>query len=381
MATEEAGRRRWLHGAAAALAWPMLGRSATARAAEWPAADTAPPPPADLLAAWTTRDGAGHGQAFAGWMSGAARALPQRAHQILADPRAPGTAWVVSRRPGEWLTRIDLRRGRVLAQRALDDDRRFEGHLAWWNGPQGPCLVSTETDQEALDGLLVMRDPDDLRVLRSWPSHGIGPHELLATPSGLLVANGAQLTLAETGRRERGELLAAPPRSDLRLVDPRDGRSLADWPSPHVDAHLRHLARAADGKLAAAAQWREGRPTGDAAPLYLLPPGGGDWRRAELPPGLPTACRVYAGSVVAWPAGFVLSAPLADAVMAWDGDGRWIGRWSLPGAWGLAVRGRDCWVAGRAGALGRLRDSGTGAALDWRAGIDRGRRHWDNHLA
>lgn len=375
-----------LRGAAACIAAPAA-RAAFAVGGPLPASweDAAPSagprPPADLSTAWLDTDASGHERACVGHLRGPALVLPQRAHQVLPDPRAPGTAWVVSRRPGEWLTRVDLRRGRVLAQRALDDDRRFEGHLAWWPGPDGPCLVSTETDQDDLQGLLVLRDPDDLRVLRTWPSHGIGPHELLTLPQGLLVANGAQLTLAETGRLERAELLGGPPRSDVTLVDPRTGARLGAWPAPHPQAQLRHLARAADGTVAAAVQWRDGASAASAVPLYLLDPSGGDWRAAELPPDLPAAARGYAGSVVAWAGGFVVSAPQADAVLAWSRQGRWVGRWTLPGAWGLAVRGAECWVSGRDGALGRLRHSGARAPLGWHRARGAARRRWDNHLA
>ncbi|MFC4159295.1 DUF1513 domain-containing protein [Chitinimonas lacunae] len=306
------------------------------------------------------------GQWQAGSLGGPATALPERAHDIVADPRRPGEALVIARRPGHYLARIDWRRGRLLRLSEAEAGRSLFGHGVF--SPDGRHFLTTENDEGTGLGRITVRDATTLRPLADWPSHGIGPHELLwLDQERLAVANGGILTLAETGRLKRNLAEMAP---SLVLLDGRTGKLLAEYRLDDPKLSIRHLARAQDGTLAAALQ-------SEAGPRPLLALLRQDrFRLADTPPELVQAMAAYGASVAANGNRFLLSCPKGGLVAEWDSEGHPGAQAQLAKPYGVTARHGDWLVSGEDGQLWRL----AAGTLELLASEHFPELHWDNHL-
>lgn len=300
--------------------------------------------------------------------------LPMRGHGMLVDPRRPNEALVIARRPGTIVVRVDLAQGRVLRRWDAGDDRHFFGHACY--SADRRTLFFTENDADTGQGRVSVRDADDLRVLAEYPSHGIGPHELLLLPDGvtLAVANGGILTLPETGRVKlnRGRI-----ESSLVYLDSRDGRLLGKYPLPSTELSLRHLALASDGSLAAALQF-EGDKQRPGTPLMAFHKGEPALRMAEAPQEAWNRMRHYAASVAFDPASarFALSCPLGDVIACWSSGGDYAGEIALPKVSGIAFDKTSGFASNELGELYTVDPARLAAVRQDRiAGMQ-----WDNHL-
>lgn len=368
--------------AAAGLAPPAL-----------PAARVLPAPP-PLLAAFVRPQGNDdrhdlrHAPAFAGRIGGARVALPARGHGVLADPANSGAAWVCARRPGDFLWRIDTRRGRVLARYEPDATRRIEGHVVL--DPQARLLYATQTDTDTGTGVLAVLAADTLDLRAELPTFGIGPHELCRRSDGaLLVANGGVLTLPETGRVK---LNVDTMRSTVALIDTR-GTLLAEFESPGQRLGMRHLAVGADGTTGIAMQYeqpnadapdRAAGSTGSAANaappvpvLALLRPGATRVALAEVSPALCAQLHGYAASICATADGFVVACPRGDRLVAWKNDGSLAGSVAIPGATGLAADREHVFVSNESGDVWVVDPRRLAVQGVFRSAATA----WDNHLA
>ncbi len=308
--------------------------------------------------------------------------LPARAHQLLALPRTAQAAGpsgrestglqalVLARRPGEYLLRMDVLRGRALQWHRMEEDRYLGGHAVL--SACGARFYTTETDGDTGQGLIVERDLHSLAKLREFPSGGIGPHALLLEPTGtLLVANRGILNLPETGRRK---LNTGTMDSKLTRLDPCTGQVLQQYRLGDPWLSLRHLAAAPDGRIAVAlqAEHPDSRARATAPALALL---HSDTLQAVAWPadtGAPAGWDGYAGDVCHAQNRFWISATQAGWLASWpDNAGAWATQ-PLPGAGALAVNGAQ-WLA-----------AGTHTAL-WHTAGPQPARHlvlnntWDNH--
>lgn len=295
-------------------------------------------------------------------------ALPTRGHGIVPIPGAT-QAIVIARRPGTWLWRIDWRQQSVAARIEAPPARHFFGHAIL--SPDTRLLYTTENDIDTGAGVVGVYDRSTLARLGEFPSHGIGPHELLWLEPGrrLAVANGGILTLPETGRLKLNLDQMAP---SVVVLDMPSGRLREEFVLDDRSLSLRHLARSDDGKLAIAIQAEspDGRDVGDAALLAIL--DRGKLRLAEQPAGLGG----YAASVGAAGDYFVVTALQGDTVAVWHSSGELRHEIPMPRPAGVAIVGGDVLVSNEMGDIVHLDPStGNSRHLFNLPGV-----RWDNHL-
>ena len=303
--------------------------------------------------------------------------LPDRAHSTALHPRlAQGV--VFARRPGLYAVVLDCATGRVLHRLAAPEGVIFCGHGAY--SPDGRFLYTSEAEAETGVGLVGVWDAAErFERMGAAPSGGMGPHEILMLPDGMLaVANGA-LEPGPDGRPDPIALSEMAP--NLAYLDPRrlEIVQTVELTGPYRRNSIRHLAVRPDGLLAFAMQWH-GADT--VAPALL-----GLHRRGEEAPTLVSAggtaqaaLKGYAGSVAFSGDGrlVAISSPiggLVDAFEAESGAHAW--RAARADVCGLAPAGR-----------GFVANTGTGDWLMLDAGGPEPRavvtaeagRAWDNHM-
>jgi hypothetical protein len=300
--------------------------------------------------------------------------LPMRGHGMLIDPRRPNEALVIARRPGTQAIKVDIHTGQVLHQWQAEEDRHFYGHAVY--SADGKQLFFTENNVDSGKGLVSVRDANDFRVLAEYPTHGIGPHELLLMPDGvtLAVANGGILTLPETGRVKlnRGHI-----KTSLVYIDSRDGKLLGKYTVPSTQQSLRHLAVTPDGRVAAALQF-EGDKNGPGVPLMMFHRGESEIRFADAPQEAWDKMRHYAASIAWDPASkhFVLSCPSGNLIACWSADEQYAGTIEVPKVSGIAFDGERGYASNELGEVYQL-DIGRRRASLYKTlpGVQ-----WDNHL-
>ncbi len=326
-------RRRLLGALPASLLCAQLG--APARAA-WAAVEPA------LLTCWADSPERPR-RFFAGRSDAPERALelPARGHDLAWHPSGDGSAVVAARRPGRFLLRWQVANGRRLAEFDVydaDEDIRLEGHLAF--SRDGRLLFATESELIDGQGRVGVYDAHTLERLAVWPSGGIGPHAVRQLADGrIAVANGGILTLPETGRLKRNLDSMDP---SLALLDPADGRLLAQYRLPDRWMSVRHIAQAADGRIAVALQNEAAQPSAPdyARPLFAYVDGAA-LRYGEATAEVLAACGGYAGDIAAidHPAGalFAVSCSVAGTLALWRSDGAFVGHQPTPGVCALTV--------------------------------------------
>lgn len=332
MATERPSRRALLRAVAALGLLPLAARAAAG--------------PQRVAAAW---ERAGTQQlgvlAFDGTRArvDAAIDLPGRAHGLWLE--SDGTLLVVARRPGDWLLRWRFGRAEPDWHWA-EADRAFTGHVL--ASADGRELYTPETDLDSGRGLIGVRDARSLEKRDEWPTHGLDPHALLRDARGrLLVANGGIATQAESGRRKLVQQGMDP---SLVRIDARSGELLGRWRLPDAHLSIRHLAwnrNTVTPQVGIALQAEhDDADVRAAAPLLAL----FDGRALTLAEARPLAG--YGGDVAALGTGFVVSAPRAGGIAAWDGAGRFLGFVAQAEACALAADGdAGLWSGGRRQAL------------------------------
>jgi hypothetical protein len=218
--------------------------------------------------------------------------LPARAHAGAAHPtRAVAVAF--ARRPGYYALVIDVASGSVLAELAPPDGLQFNGHGVYVEG--GATLLTVEQEAEGSAGRVGVWDvASGYTRMGSFPTHGIGPHDMHLMPDGqtLVVANGG----IETDASDRTKLNVpdmAPSLVYMTLAGDLLEEVRLD-PELHFNS-IRHLALRDDGLVGFAMQW-EGEP-GLAWPLLGLHRRGDAPLLAEAPLGDELAMKDYAGSI------------------------------------------------------------------------------------
>lgn len=305
--------------------------------------------------------------------------LPDRGHAMAFAPSTPHCV-VFARRPGQFAVVLDYAAGVALHRIDAPAGRHFFGHGVF--SPDGRYLFTTENDNATGEGRVGIRDAaDGYRVLGEFPSHGVGPHELVLLPDGqtLAVANGGILTSPEFGRDKLNLASMAP---SLAYLDLAGGRLRDDYqltPALH-QLSIRHLAVLASGAIAIAMQYEGDKQ--DQVPLVGIHDGGAI-RLLEAPAAVQRQMRHYGGSVAVDQAGSLIavSAPRGNLVTFWDGAaGRYLGATELADGCGVAPTDRpgEFMLTSGTGRLLRItprdgeRQPLAVAALD--------HPRWDNHL-
>ena len=292
--------------------------------------------------------------------------IPDRGHAAAAHPTAP-EAVAFARRPGTFALVIDCARGSVAARLEAPAGRHFYGHGAFIAG--GDILCTTENAFETGKGRIGLWSRiEGWRRIGEVPSHGIGPHEVLALPGDVLaVANGGIRTHPD---HDREKLNLATMRPNLAYVDVETGlQELVELDPALHRASIRHLA-AASGTVAFAMQW-EG-DTAEPVPLLGLHRRGERPVLATAPLTEQIAMRGYAGSVAIAGARVGITSPRGGRLHVFDRAGAFLASHRRADACGLAP-----------GPQGFLMTDGLGGILDVDGGLRPRRvadRAWDNHL-
>jgi hypothetical protein len=215
---------------------------------------------------------------------------------------------------------IDLVNRTVAHELAATPGRTFAGHAVF--SADGRWLLLTEDDAELEEGFVSVREVDDTyRAVRSFRTHGTGPHELLwsADAHTIAVANGGILINPDSGRAPLNIESMQP---SLALIDVADGslRRAAQLPAEVHQLSIRHLAELSGRRLAFGMQY-QGPPVDDVPLVGILAPDG-SVQLLEMPAEFGSRVRQYIGSVAADAGGrwLAASAPRGNAVLFWDAD-------------------------------------------------------------
>lgn len=300
---------------------------------------------------------------------------PGRAHGVVPHPtRAEAVAF--ARRPGRWFMPLSLADGLAGTPVAAPEDRRFTGHGAF--SADGRRLYVAEDDVPAETGAIGVYDAaDGYRRLGSLPTHGLGPHELIAIAGGsvLAVANGGVITHPDTGR---AKLNLDEMDASLTYVEAATGRLLdkVRLPADCANLGIRHIAPLPDGGIAFGTQ--DERPTGELQPLVgAHRPGSGPVRLFETPEDVLMRLEGYIGSVATDGSLVAASSPKGGLVAVWDGlSGQWRGGVAIADGCGIAPC-EDGFLA--TSGLGQVEMFG-GSPPDGVPGRTIPNFRWDNHL-
>ncbi|MEM6817531.1 MAG: DUF1513 domain-containing protein [Pseudomonadota bacterium] len=244
--------------------------------------------------------------------------LPERGHDALVSPDGQ-VLTVVARRPGRTIAQFRWSDGKLLGVMEAAKNRHFYGHAIY--GPGGRTLLTSENDLETGDGVITVRDGTTLEPITTFPSFGIGPHEMVWHPDNgnLVVANGGIATHPDYGRVPLNVGAMTP---SLVQIDVRRG-ILIDKRTPRFnESSVRHIDILNDGTTLVGLQQQEGLAedaalvvsanwsTGEARELEALTANSADLRALES----------YTASVCCEPRSgiSVVTAPRGHRVTFWN---------------------------------------------------------------
>ncbi|MQX37820.1 DUF1513 domain-containing protein [Roseospira navarrensis] len=305
--------------------------------------------------------------------------LPGRAHGCALRPDGREIA-ITARRPDRFVVIADRRTGAIRRTLRPPPGHHVYGHAAY--RVDGARLYVTENAYDAEEpGVMAVYDATEgYRRMATWPTGGIGPHEVRLMPdgAGLAIANGGLRTHPDTGR---AVLNLGSMDASLALMDPADGRLLdqARLPARWRLNSIRHIAATPDGRVVAVSQW-QGGPS-ERPPLVAVWRPGGALVPLSAPPEVQARMRNYCGSVCVDVAGRMAaaSAPRGGLITLWDLDAEaFAGAVEVPDGCGVAPDGTPGGFILTSGAGGVWRHGRDGTApLPGEAATA---RRWDNHL-
>jgi hypothetical protein len=296
--------------------------------------------------------------------------LPERGHDVTFDPVSRRSV-VFARQPGTFAVVFDHSGRDAPVTIASVTGRHFYGHGVF--SPDGKLLYATENDFDAAAGMVGVYDTTDgFRRLGEFPTHGVGPHELLLCPDGrtLAIANGGIETHPDFGRAKLNIPTMKP---SLVFVDRVTGDLLERHelePALH-QLSIRHMDVDSAGTLWFGCQY-EG-PATDTPALVGRARRGERFDLVAMPERVLGNLRNYVGSVAAnRDAGTVaVTSPQGNSLVVLDAATGEVRRaQSLVEVCGLAADRGDFLVSTGAGAWMPPQ----GAAAE-----DAG-RVWDNHI-
>ncbi len=296
--------------------------------------------------------------------------LPDRGHDVTFDP-VSRHAVVFPRKPGTVAVAFDHTGRKRPLTFACPVGRHFYGHGVF--SPDGALLYATENDFENAAGMVGIYDArDGFRRVGEFPTHGVGPHELLLAGDGktLAIANGGIETHPDFGK---AKLNLATMRPSYVLVD-RVGGDLIEkheLPAALHQLSIRHMDVDRQGTIWFGCQYRG--PATDRPLLVGRAVRGKELQLLDMPADVLSGFRNYIGSVAANPAAgtVAVSSPEGNSFAVIDmASGRIVSSRSLVEVCGLAPDG-----------AGFKATTGAGEIV----GPDGARRSepdyvWDNHM-
>ncbi len=180
--------------------------------------------------------------------TGASRTVPTTflAHSVAGDPANRRRVVAFGQRPARRSAVIDLADGVVTRVLEAVPGHHFYGHGLF--SADGRWLFATENEIEGGRGVITVRDTSSWQVTERFPSHGVGPHDVVAVDGGrtLVIANGGLVEdpgLPDTDYRDM-----AP---SLVWVEAASGKLLDRYAPEDSQLSVRHLAATPEGHVAA----------------------------------------------------------------------------------------------------------------------------------
>jgi hypothetical protein len=197
--------------------------------------------------------------------------VPMRAHGCAIDPRDPTRVIYFARRPGTHAFALDRATNRVSGVCETPRGRHFAGHGVF--SANGDWLFTPEHDYENVRGVIAVRDTRTFAISSEIETHGIDPHEVSLSPdrTRLIVANGGILTHPRSYRRKLNIPTMDP---SLVIIAASTGECLEQHRLPDHLLSIRHLAVAADGRIAVGLQY-EGKASTAPTVVALYESGVG----------------------------------------------------------------------------------------------------------
>ena len=222
--------------------------------------------------------------------------LPDRGHDITFDP-VSGRSVVFARQPGTFFVAFDHteRTPPVTVQSVAG--RHFFGHGVF--SPDGALLYATENDFDNAAGMVGVYDATGgFARIGEFPTHGVGPHELLllGDNSTIAVANGGIETHPDFGR---AKLNLSTMKPSYVLVDRQTGDLIEKHELP-PDLHqlsIRHMDTDENGAVWFGCQ-HEG-PASEQPALVGRAVRGKELQLIDMPQDVLSGFRNYIGSVAA----------------------------------------------------------------------------------
>jgi hypothetical protein len=222
--------------------------------------------------------------------------LPDRGHDVTFDPISRRSV-VFARQPGTFAVVFDHTGRKEPATIASIPDRHFFGHGVF--SGDGRLLYATENDFDNAAGMIGVYDAGaDFRRLGEFPTHGVGPHEVLLLADGrtLAIANGGIETHPDFGR---AKLNLATMKPSLVFVDRLTGDLLErhELPPELHQLSIRHMAVDQNGAVWFGCQ-HEG-PAIERPALVGRARRGESFGLIDMPEDVLGGLRNYVGSVAA----------------------------------------------------------------------------------
>jgi hypothetical protein len=240
--------------------------------------------------------------------------LPDRGHDVTFDP-VSRRSMVFARQPGTFAMVFDHAGRREPAAIASIAGRHFFGHGVF--SRDGRLLYATENDFNNAVGMIGVYDASaDFQRLGEFPTHGVGPHELLLLADGrtLAIANGGIETHPDFGR---AKLNLATMKPSLVFIDRLSGDLIERHElSPELhQLSIRHMAVDQSGAVWFGCQ-HEG-PASDRPALVGRARPGESFGLIDMPQDVLGGLRNYVGSVAANTAAgtIAVSSPQGNALV------------------------------------------------------------------
>ncbi|WP_394888769.1 DUF1513 domain-containing protein [Mesorhizobium sp. AaZ16] len=297
--------------------------------------------------------------------------LPDRGHDVTFDPVSRRSV-VFARQPGTFAVVFDHMGSKQPATIASIAGRHFFGHGVF--SRDGRLLYATENDFDNAAGMIGVYDAAaDFRRLGEFPTHGVGPHELLLLGDGrtLAIANGGIETHPDFGR---AKLNLSTMKPSLVFIDRHSGDLIErhELPPELHQLSIRHMAVDPSGTVWFGCQ-HEG-PASERPALVGRARAGETFRLIDMPQDVLAGLRNYVGSVAAnAEAGTIaVSSPQGNALVIIEAAaGRIVSTSRLAEVCGIAPD-----------RSGFLATTGAGEIVDPNGDSQSAEEYaWDNHLS
>lgn len=222
--------------------------------------------------------------------------LPDRGHDITFDP-VSGRSVVFARQPGTFFVAFDPAGKAPPVTIESVPGRHFFGHGVF--SPDGKLLYATENDFDNAAGMVGIYDATNgFARLGEFPTHGVGPHELLLLGDGrtIAIANGGIETHPDFGRAKLNLPTMKP---SYVLVDRLTGDLIEkhELPQKLHQLSIRHMDTDESGAVWFGCQ-HEG-PATERPALVGRAVRGKELELIEMEPKVLAGFRNYIGSVAA----------------------------------------------------------------------------------